>query len=166
MLKEVGVNSRIFLKAEPSNRYDKNAYKVLVWKYDKFNHVGYIQRHSAAKIAEVMQNPTNNEKYNNNSIYIVGRLKNSSGESNMFEVEILGSIYDTKSLIDRDEKIKTDSGIFGGKKKPVFDNTVKQKKRIFCGEAKGYNTYQDLDQDQDLCGFIDEQWMNKTFTVI
>jgi hypothetical protein len=176
MLEEVGPGSRIFLKAEPSNQYDKNAYKVLVWKYDKFNHVGYVQRHSAAKIASVMQGPSNPEVfevYNNRDIYVVGRLRNATGKPDMFEVEINGAIYDPKSLIDRDEKVKNDTGIFGGKKKPVMvekeyqvvDPVTFQTKTIkkmveenlvskkYLRDQYGYVDY---DIDQEMFGGMDE----------
>ena len=168
MLEEVGPGSRIFLKAEPSNQYDKNAYKVLVWKYDKFNHVGYVQRHSAAKIASVMQGPGNPEVYNNRDIYVVGRLRNATGKPDMFEVEINGAIYDPKTLINRDEKVKNDTGIFGGKKKPV--NEVTNSNGYFCklteAEKNGIaankwlnrrlNQVIDYDIDQEMFGGIDE----------
>ena len=173
MLEEVGPGSRIFLKAEPTNQYDKNAYKVLVWKFDKFNHVGYVQRHLAAKIASVMQGPGNPEVYNNRDIYVVGRLRNATGKPDMFEVEINGAIYDPKTLINRDEKVKNDTGIFGGKKKPVMvekeyqvvDPVTFQTKTIkkmveenvvskkYVRDQYGYIDY---DLDQEMFGYIDE----------
>lgn len=162
MLEEVGPGSRIFLKAEPTNQYDKNAYKVLVWKYDKFNHVGYVQRHSAAKIASAMQGPGNPEVYNNRDIYVVGRLRNATGKPDMFEVEINGAIYDPKSLIVRDEKLKNDTGIFGGKKKPVQQVYEKQVvdpltfKTVSKKYIRDQYGYVDYDIDQEMFGGIDE----------
>lgn len=163
MLEEVGPGSRIFLKAEPSNQYDKNAYKVLVWKYDKFNHVGYVQRHSAAKIASVMQGPGNPEVYNNRDIYVVGRLRNATGKPDMFEVEINGAIYDPKTLINRDEKVKNDTGIFGGKKRPLdsANECKKQLNDVWNGtytkrQIRDQYGYVDYDIDQEMFGVIDE----------
>ena len=156
MLEEVGPGSRIFLKAEPTNQYDKNAYKVLVWKFDKFNHVGYVQRHSAAKIASAMQGPGNPEVYNNRDIYVVGRLKNATGKPDMFEVEINGAIYDPKSLIARDEKVKNDTGIFGGKKKPVVYEKQVVDPRTFQIVSKKYirDQYGYVDYDEDCKQFV------------
>jgi hypothetical protein len=114
MLEEIGVNARVFLHAEPNNAYDKHAYRVLVWKYDKLNHVGYVQRHSAAKIADVMQGAGG---YNNVKTYLVGRLKNRVGTPDMFEVEIQGSITDVQALVKREAAVKKDTGIFGQPKK-------------------------------------------------
>ena len=163
MLEEVGPGSRIFLKAEPTNQYDKNAYKVLVWKYDKFNHVGYVQRHSAAKIASAMQGPGNPEVYNNRDIYVVGRLRNATGKPDMYEVEINGAIYDPKSLITRDEKVKNDTGIFGGKKKPLDSaaDCEKQLKAVWDKSSSRQQIrdqygYVDYDLDQEMFGGIDE----------
>ena len=156
------------MKAEPSNQYDKNAYKVLVWKYDKFNHVGYVQRHSSSKIAAAMQGPGNPEVYNNRDVYVVGRLRNATGKPDMFEVEISGAIYDPRNLIKRDEAIKNDTGIFGGKKKPVkiLDESeafVKLKTDDWpCNQwvSKSYVRdqygYVDYDIDADLNGYTDQ----------
>lgn len=116
MLSEADKSTRVFLHAEPSNAYDRNAYKVLIWKFDKLNHVGYVQRHAAAKIAGVMQG---GHGYDNRKTYIVCRLKNDLGGNDTFEAEIIGSITDVQALIKRDEALKTNGGIFDTPKKVV-----------------------------------------------
>ena len=154
MLEDIGVNARVFLHAEPSNAYDKHAYKVLVWKFDKLNHVGYVQRHSAVKIANIMQSARG---YDNRKTYLVGRLKNRAGTPDMFEVEIQGSITDVQALVKREAAVKNDTGIFGGAKKPVekiktyYDQYGHQK------QVRVSYDCPDQDEDRDRLGYIDEE---------
>lgn len=139
MLTSAKENARVFLHAEPSNAYDKHAYKVLFWDCGKLNHVGYVQRHFAAKISAVMQGPSG---YDNKKTYLVARLKNESKQSDMFEAEIIGSITDVQSLIKRDEALKTNGGIFDTPKKTKYN-------------PRAFSDY-DRDIDEEMFGGIDE----------
>lgn len=113
---------RIFLKAEPANQYDRNAYKVLVWQNGGFHHVGYVQRHYASKIAAVMQGPNG---FDNSKITIVARLKKHEANGQfLFEAEIIGSVTDTNALLKQDEAQKTNGGIFDTPKKQKYHNPV------------------------------------------
>ena len=141
MLTSAKENARVFLHAEPSNAYDKHAYKVLFWDCGKLNHVGYVQRHFAAKISAVMQGPSG---YDNKKTYLVARLKNDSNQSDTFEAEIIGSITDVQSLVKRDEALKTNGGIFDTPKKQKFSISP--------------HTFEPIDRDIELeqFGYIDE----------
>lgn len=138
MLGEADKDTRVFLHAEPSNAYDKNAYKVLIWKFDKLNHVGYVQRHAAAKVAVVMQG---GHGYDNRKTYIVCRLKNEIGGNDTFEAEIIGSITDVQALIKRDEALKTNGGIFDTPKKKLSSRSEV--------ESELWNKWSELDPDED-----------------
>lgn len=109
MLEDIGDGARIFLQAEVTNAFDKNAYKVLVWKYEKLNHVGYVQRHSALTISKVMQGKAG---YDNRNLFLVGRLKFVKGNTDLSSVEIIGAITDIKSLLNRDKALQNNGGIW------------------------------------------------------
>lgn len=158
MLQDHGNGKRVFLHAEPSNPYDKHAYRVLVWKNGALNHVGYVQRHFAEKISKVMQGPNG---FDNKKTYLVGKLVNPSGRPDMFEVDINGAISDVQALIKRDEAVKSDTGIFGQPKKGFFDGIVKDSERDLA-KAKADAAYRkrqsyiDHDEDEFRWGGIDE----------
>lgn len=148
MLTSAKENARVFLHAEPSNAYDKHAYKVLFWDCGKLNHVGYVQRHFAAKISAVMQGPSG---YDNKKTYLVARLKNESKQSDMFEAEIIGSITDVQSLIKRDEALKTNGGIFDTPKK--FASREQCEKDLW---NKWNRSSIDQDDDTDMHDGVEE----------
>lgn len=151
MLSEADKDTRVFLHAEPSNAYDKNAYKVLIWKFDKLNHVGYVQRHAAAKIAGVMQG---SQGYDNRKTFIVCRLKNDIGGNDTFEAEIIGAITDVQALIKRDAALKTNGGIFDTPKKRL--SSRKECESQLWNKWSANNTSLDPDIDDDLYGGLEE----------
>lgn len=151
MLTSAKENARVFLHAEPSNAYDKHAYKVLFWDCGKLNHVGYVQRHFAAKISAVMQGPSG---YDNKKTYLVARLKNDSNQSDTFEAEIIGSITDVQSLVKRDEALKTNGGIFDTPKKRL--SSRKECESQLWNKWSANNTSLDPDIDDDLYGGLEE----------
>ena len=144
MLGEADKDTRVFLHAEPSNAYDKNAYKVLIWKFDKLNHVGYVQRHAAAKIASVMQG---SQGYDNRKTFIVCRLKNDIGGNDTFEAEIIGAITDVQALIKRDAALKTNGGIFDTPKKAV-------KKKLYDPNSYAMREYE---FEESMFGDMDQE---------
>lgn len=176
MLQDAGRGARVFLHAEPSNPYDKCAYKVLIWKDGKMHHVGYVQRHFASKIAAVMQGSMG---FDNRKTYLAGMLHNEvvdrrlfEPKADMFEVVIGGAITDVQGLIKREANIKNDTGIDGrSKKKGFFDedeekckadevsfrkadiDSMKYLAKTFVRDACGYL---DHDIDRELFGYIDE----------
>lgn len=118
MLTSAKANSRVFLQAEPTNAFDKNAYKVLFWDSGKLNHVGYVQRHFAAKIEAGMKAQDMKFSFGKPTT-LVARLQNDTTRADMFEADIIGVTNDVYAIIRQDEAVKNDTGIFGGKKKPV-----------------------------------------------
>ena len=157
-LRENPANRKVFLEFEPTNRYDPNAIKVLVVQKDttgKFyaRHVGYVQRHAAAKISQSVSN-TYGKKF-----YLVGKLSEvvrrvGSVYEKDYEITIEGKIYNLLAFINQREKIANDSGIFGGPKKPgKFGELIY--------ECSSYDPHGEL--VDEISGKIKSNWKRKNY---
>lgn len=103
---------QIYLHPEPTNPYDRNAQKVVVFRNGALKHLGYVQRHFALQIAdskiEQLGGKANAEKYS-----LVGTLRKKSYDGQRYyEVVISGAISSIRDHAEAKAKIGKSGGLF------------------------------------------------------
>lgn len=54
----IKINDKLELELEPTNKYDENAIKVLLYKNEKTYHLGYVPRYYTEDLAKLLKNQT------------------------------------------------------------------------------------------------------------
>ena len=103
---------QLYLHPEPTNPYDRNAQKVVVFRNGALKHLGYVQRHFALKIADA-KTETLGGKVEAEKLSLVGTLRKKSFEGNQYyEVVIGGVISNIRDHAEAKAKIGRSGGLF------------------------------------------------------
>ena len=103
---------QIYLHPEPTNPYDRNAQKVVIFRNGALKHLGYVQRHFALTIAdgkiEQLGGKAEAEK-----LSLVGNLrKKSYNDQHYYEVQIAGAISSIREHAEAKARIGKSGGLF------------------------------------------------------
>ena len=103
---------QLYLHPEPTNPYDRNAQKVVVFRNGALKHLGYVQRHFALTIADHKAEQLGG-KAAAEKLSLVGNLRKKSHQGQMYyEVVIAGVVSNIREHAEAKAKIGKSGGLF------------------------------------------------------